>query len=313
MSAPARPGVASVPTSHHQPADTEVTAGLSDAVGSARNGWRLWSRADLRVRWRSLIVLGILAGLAVGIALAAFDGARRTSTALARLRAVTNASDAIVFPSQVGVPNPDFTKLEHEPEFKKVAPWASSTVLSTAARRTYSSCQSVPRGWATSTNQSSFPAGCSTRTFPTSWSSTRTPSPMAHFHVGDVMHFHAEGNQSDETTGTLTGPEVDLRIVGVVRTAGNFLFTGGGTISPAFGTHHAGRIIVYQNAFVPLRNGSADVPQLLKDANDDVAPGTPVLDENAAARRVTTTTDVEHTMLLLLSLVVLLAGSVLVG
>lgn len=136
---------------------------------------------------------------------------------------------------------------------------------------------------------------------------------MAHFHVGDVMHFHAEGNQSDETTGTLTGPEVDLRIVGVVRTAGNFLFTGGGTISPAFGTHHAGRIIVYQNAFVPLRNGSADVPQLLKDANDDVAPGTPVLDENAAARRVTTTTDVEHTMLLLLSLVVLLAGSVLVG
>ena len=47
--------------------------------------------------------------------------------------------------------------------------------------------------------------------------------------------------------------------------------------------------------------------------NTDVAPGTPLLDEHAVARRVTTTLDVESTALLLLAAVVVLAGLVLVG
>ena len=61
----------------------------------------LWANADVRRRWRSLVVLGLLAGLTASLAIAAFAGARRTDTALARLEKVTNAPDAVVFASQV--------------------------------------------------------------------------------------------------------------------------------------------------------------------------------------------------------------------
>src|SRR5690349_1263021 len=41
----------------------------------------MWARADLRRRWRSWVVLGLLAGITVGIAAAGVAGARRTADA----------------------------------------------------------------------------------------------------------------------------------------------------------------------------------------------------------------------------------------
>ena len=41
--------------------------------------------AQLRDGWRNLVVLGVLVGLAGGVAIAAFAGARRTDTALERV------------------------------------------------------------------------------------------------------------------------------------------------------------------------------------------------------------------------------------
>ena len=84
----------------------------------------MWARADVRHRWRSLVALGILAGVTAGLAFAAFAGARRTSTALDRLRARTNASDAVVFTSQVGDILPDWTRLRVRPEIETLARWA---------------------------------------------------------------------------------------------------------------------------------------------------------------------------------------------
>src|SRR4051794_39165603 len=83
----------------------------------------MWARADLRSRWRSLVVLGLLAGIAGGFALAALSGARRSDTALQRLRSRTNASDAVVFASQSGNENPDFAALGRRPEVKHLAVW----------------------------------------------------------------------------------------------------------------------------------------------------------------------------------------------
>jgi FtsX-like permease family len=45
----------------------------------------LTARAEWRQRWRSLVVLALLAGLAGGVALAAFTGSRRADTSFARL------------------------------------------------------------------------------------------------------------------------------------------------------------------------------------------------------------------------------------
>jgi hypothetical protein len=45
----------------------------------------LTARAEWRRRWRSLVLLTVLAGLAGGVALAALTGSRRADTAFARL------------------------------------------------------------------------------------------------------------------------------------------------------------------------------------------------------------------------------------
>ncbi len=57
-------------------------------------------RAELRARWRSVIALALLAGVAGAVTLAAIAGARRTDTAFARMLRETRAADVLV--------NPDF-------------------------------------------------------------------------------------------------------------------------------------------------------------------------------------------------------------
>src|SRR5437588_9398457 len=83
----------------------------------------VWARRDLRRRWRSLVVLGVLAGATSGFAMASFAGARRTATALPRLEHRTHAPSALVFASQSGVFDPDITKLRARPEVADLAVW----------------------------------------------------------------------------------------------------------------------------------------------------------------------------------------------
>jgi uncharacterized membrane protein len=70
------------------------------------------------------MVLGVLAGLTIGLAVAAFDGARRTDTAFARLNARTHASDAVVFATPAQLVSPDWHKLAARPEVKQIIRWA---------------------------------------------------------------------------------------------------------------------------------------------------------------------------------------------
>jgi hypothetical protein len=56
----------------------------------------LLARAELRARWRGLVALGVLAGLAAAAVLGTVAVARRTSTAPARLLAATRPGDARV-------------------------------------------------------------------------------------------------------------------------------------------------------------------------------------------------------------------------
>ena len=55
-------------------------------------------RAELRSRWKAMVVIALLAGFAGGVALAAAAGARRTDTAFSRLVAATKAMDILVNP-----------------------------------------------------------------------------------------------------------------------------------------------------------------------------------------------------------------------
>lgn len=77
---------------------------------------RLWARSELARRWRALIALGVIAGLAGGLALAAAAGARRTATAYDRFRHETAAPDALLFATLVGVYDQDYSAVTKLPE-----------------------------------------------------------------------------------------------------------------------------------------------------------------------------------------------------
>ena len=66
------------------------------AAGVAWAAVRLAARADLRVRWRGLVGLGLLAGLVGGVVLASVAVAERTATAYSRLVAAVGLDDARV-------------------------------------------------------------------------------------------------------------------------------------------------------------------------------------------------------------------------
>jgi hypothetical protein len=74
-------------------------------------------RADLRRRWRSYLVLAFVVGLIGGVVLTLFAGARRTDTALGRLRASTLEGDA-----SVEVSPAYFDAIEALPEVAAAAP-----------------------------------------------------------------------------------------------------------------------------------------------------------------------------------------------
>ena len=59
----------------------------------------LITRADLRLRWRSWVVLGLLFGVTFGVAIAGLAGARRTEDALPRYLAASFKPDAAVLPN----------------------------------------------------------------------------------------------------------------------------------------------------------------------------------------------------------------------
>ncbi len=103
-------------------------------------------------------------------------------------------------------------------------------------------------------------------------------------------------------------------MVGLTRNVGQFLFTEGILMaSPGLMARYGDEMAVAENADVRLAPGGGGVDALRADVNELVAPGTPLLDLNAVARRVDTTTSVEHTALMLLAGVVAVAGLVLVG
>ncbi|HEY4332234.1 MAG TPA: hypothetical protein VGM78_06680, partial [Ilumatobacteraceae bacterium] len=288
---------------------------MSVATNAGGSTW-LWARTDLRHRWKSLVVLGLLAGITAGLALASYDGANRTATALTRLRAATNASDAAVFASEASdtTPHHDWTTLAKRPEVKSVAVWSL----------VFGALDGQPNGLLFAPSGTTFsdvdrPVLVAGRMYdpnsPNEMVVDENTIRQGQAKLGQVFQFQAAGSVDDFNTGTFTGPTTDITIVGVVRTVAQFVFVPDGMalLSPGYLKTYGSKVFDLQNAFVQLNHVPDAIGQLSRDVNTDVVQGAGVLDENAEARRVRTTTNVEHTILIALALVILLAGSVLVG
>jgi ABC-type lipoprotein release transport system permease subunit len=273
-----------------------------------------WATTDVRRRWKSLIVLGILVGLTTGFGLSAWAGARRTDTALERLQVHTNAADAIAFPSQVGVSHPHWARLRARPEVKTVAVWDllfgnynghEPSLLFGSYDGTYLGKVDKPvvvRG----------------RMF-----NPRSPNEVVVDEnavnqvprVGGTFTFKFYDSKQVDESGVPHGPTVTMRVVGVVKELPEFVFVSEGQIlvSPGFMARYGSQISASENADIVLRHGEADMGKLRHDVNASIARGSPVLDAHATSRRVTTTLDVEATALLLLALAIFLGGGILVA
>jgi len=211
-----------------------------------------WARRDVRRRWRSLVVLGVLVGLTAGFALSAWAGARRTSTALERLRVQTNASDAIAFPSQVGVETPHWDRLRARPEVKSVAVWdllfgnyngQGGAVIFGSADGTYLGKVDKP----IVVKGRMFNPHSPNEVVIDENAVNQAPPIGGTF----TYHFYAR-NQPDES-GPPHGPTVTMRVVGVVKEVPQFVFVSQGQIlvSPGLVARYGSRISVAENADRP--------------------------------------------------------------
>jgi ABC-type lipoprotein release transport system permease subunit len=272
----------------------------------------MWSRADIRRRWRSLLLLGLLAGVTAAFATASFAGARRTDTALSRLEKATNAANAFIFTSQVGDMHPDWSRLASRPEVAQLAVWDLI----------FCYLDGQPNGVLfASDGDGEFtkidkPVVLAGRMFnPKADDETVVNEQVAtieHIGVGDVMQVRTYA-PDQLNGGTPHGPKIALRVVGIVRTTEEFLFTPNALVSPGVVAHYRRQALFVPNAVVRVTGGEAGMAALKRDVSSQLAPGVPVLDLGDASRRVTTSLAVESFALYMIALAVLLAGGLLVA
>jgi hypothetical protein len=284
-------------------------------AGGSLAAARLWAATDIRSRWKALVAVGVIAGLTAGLALAAVAGARRTDTALDRLRERTNASDAIVFASQRGVYHPDWTVLGRRPEVRALAPWGL----------VFGNLAGDPEGlfftpvddiWMQDVDAPLIVEG---RSFdPQADDELLVAEGLAAsegIHVGDTIPFTPYTVDEEEgAPPPLKGPALTMRVVGIMRTPLEELFIQDGFVvaSPGIIDRHPD-VSYFENAFVQLVDPDAGTGELEAHATADITPGVPLLDLHVVARRVTATTDVQRSALLLLAGAIALAGLVLAG
>ena len=295
---------------------------------SELRGPRAWARADLRSRWRSLAALGLMAGLAAGLALAALAGARRTDSALARLRQHNNAPDAIVFPSQVGAfgpcpsPQPDqpcahWDRFERLDYIQDSARWALVFGELEGEQEPVILFSPLDQGWL---GRIEKPLVVEGRMFDADRHDEivvdERLAETQNIRVGQELAFTPFSPDQDSESGApATGPRTSIRVVGMVRTTNQFLFVPEGIayLSPEFLDRYENKIQAFQNGVVRLHRGAADSERLKRDTSEVLADGATILDLNQVGRRVTTSTGVERTALLLLALAVAAAGVAFIG
>jgi ABC-type lipoprotein release transport system permease subunit len=271
----------------------------------------LWARHYARRRWRSLVIIAVLAGLTSGLAMAAAAGARRTDTALGRLETLTRAQDALVFTSQVGDFHPDWRALEKRPEVARLAIWdlMFGNIAGQPGGLLFVSHDGT---WFGSVDRPVIVQGRMFNPQADEMVVDEQTAAINHVRVGDVVPFQAFAPSQSDPGAAPAGPSFRIRVVGVVRDVDQFLFASAGIVSPGVVTHYGNQILLHPNAVVRLTHGEADVAALRRDVNSVVAPGVPVLDLDNAGRRVTTTLAVERFALAMLAAAIAVAGALIV-
>lgn len=274
----------------------------------------MWTRGELRRRFRALLLLGLLGGLVGGLALAAVAGARRTDTAYQRFREATGRSDAIVFGTLIGLFPADYGPVRALPEVED----AGEFTLAPLEVQDHQLGQLAPnddRLYRT-VNRPLLVAG-------------RLPDParadeilidrqaakQSGLGVGDRTTIQSSTELFNPSVPMGSGPSFDVTVVGVGDSNMGLTFSGdeGGFVPSAALLAQHPEIPRAGNLVVRLRPGT-DVAAFGQRAADAMGvPNIPVRDLAEDTKRVTHGTDLERAALLLFAAAVALAGLVLVG
>jgi len=288
---------------------------------------RVWLQSELRRRWPSLVLLGLLAGLAVGLVTAAVSGAQRSSSAYPRMREQLQAADAVFFPSQIGVGDADVTKLGSFPEVAAWSGFALGPGEFSELGEGAGPFVTVGDGWFRTIERAKVLSGRLPDPSRDDEVVINEPAHRLGLRVGQTVTDHeyspadyeAAGRDGPPPLDQLHGPVVAMKVVGVVRMPMDSVLTFATEPeiypSPGFyATHHAEMATFFTNAFVRLRHGAADLPAF--QAHVAQAYGRsdiPVKDLSDDVKRVQNSTEVERSALLLFAGAAALASLVLVG
>lgn len=263
---------------------------------------RLWVRADLRRRWLSWVVLGVLAGLVVGLAAAAAAGARRTERAIPAYEAAAPALTAGVLANSEDFDRSQRVAVAELPEVSAAADFRVFFV--------------GPAGY---DGPTLLPADAkSARLMDDVLVAGRHPEPdRADEAVVDENLRDQRGLPVGSTLrveGETVGGESivrELRVVGISKSVSDDPFWQS---TPAFardvidaGAFH------FTNMFVRLRNGEDDIARLERDVQRITGTPTNTINLVGEVRQARDTTDLEARGLWLFALAVLLGGGTLVG
>jgi hypothetical protein len=283
---------------------------------------RIWAGADLRRRWRSWAVLGLLGGVTLGLAAAGVAGARRTASAVPRAERAFNVADAGVLAN-----NPSFDARTRAavaalPYVTATYPFEVAFALGVPSSPALGNVTLIPTTDAATRNMiGHLVAG-------------RMPDPTRadevvvdqnarrrfHLDIGATMTVAQSISPKDAASFPpgFIPKNVDLnfrqqlRVVGIQKSLSS---DPGWITSSGFYAQYGKRMPGFVNEFVTMRGGQADLSRLTADVSRIV--GHPVNVESTqdldGLRKAKDVTGVEREGLLLFALAVVIGGGVLVG
>jgi len=265
----------------------------------------------------SWTVLGVLAGISIGLACASIAGARRTDAALPRFVAVSHIPDAVVLANDPAFDEAAQAKLAALPEVTASYPFMVPFLLEA----------NEPSGL--DPLLAATPASILTGASP--FVAGRAPDPSKPdeiavneqardafgLDVGSTIRFTQEPPDPDfpfsAPPGSAEPIDQVMRVVGVMDGAGSN--SPDATVSSGFYDKYKEQLVGIVNTFVDLRNGHADLDQLRADVEQLL--GHPVNVENAddvyGARQIRNRSDVEGNGLRLFAMAVMIGAGALVG
>jgi FtsX-like permease family protein len=290
-----------------------------------------WLELDIRRRARSLITLALLLGLSGTLVIAVTAGARRDGSAMRRLNAVSLPATAVMLPNTPGF---DWGAIKALPEVEAVGefPVSGEFAIEGIDPQDIGFLNASPDAYV-NVERGALLAG---RRLDNNVVDDAVVSQgfvdKYHLGVGDTvtarmfsvkqLRAHA-GDDTPPPASAAKGPRQTLRIVGVIRVAWSFAFSGdegaGILTSYAFFGKYRHNLVYpgpfsYTNALVRLRGGESDMPRFIRDVarvtgRNDID----ITDATQGAKRVTNATSFERDSLLLFALVAAIAALLIVG